>query len=349
MSTNSLRGAVNWALMIALVLGAGAVARAANDDQSDGKVVRIGHTDGDQAKPDLPPPDDGVGGRAFAPQAQMPKYWIGLLGGAITADSPLRSQLDLPENQGLIVANVVPESPAAKAGLKQYDILLRANDKDLHEMQDLVELVLAEGPKKGQITLDVLRHSKRETVNLTPEERPANAPVPQVDFNNGAGTGSGLGGGGFTMPNDLMQQFGGNLPMQFRNFGNGVIVGGGDQSFGIMPNGVSVTLQKQDGQPAQITVKRGDETWNIVGDDPKSLKQLPEDLRPFVEQMVHGNGGMNIHMPNFERRMGGVGIDNGQLQERLQRMEQRLEEMQKRLLGEDHAAADQADHHEATK
>jgi hypothetical protein len=306
----SFRNATSWALMTALVLGAGAMARANNDDQEG-------------ARPNLPPP--GVG-RSAGPRAELPKYWIGLLGGAIPAESPLRAQLDLPENAGLIVANVVPDSPAAKAGLKQHDILLRANDKDLHEMPDLSELVLAQGPQKGQITLEVLRHNKRETVYLTPEERPADAQLPQAESNNG------IGGGELGLPQNLLEQFGGNLPMEFRNFGNGVIVGGGGGGIGNMPNGVSMSVQKEDGQPAHITVKRGDETWNVVGDDPESLKQLPEDLRPFVEHMLQGNGVGSIHMPSFEHRLRGPGnVEDGRLGDRLERMEKRLEELQKRL------------------
>jgi membrane-associated protease RseP (regulator of RpoE activity) len=340
MSIHSLRNAMNWALIVALVLGAGAIARA-EDGQTGGKVIRIGHSDGDKAEPKLPPPDDGAGDRTLAPE--MPKYWIGLLGGAITADNPLRAQLDLPEGQGLIVANVVPESPAAKAGLKQHDILLKANDKELRDMHDLVDLVLAEGPKKGQITLDIMRHNKRETVYITPEERPANAQVPQVDFNNGGGNGGfAFQGGDPGQIGELLKQFGGNMPMEFRNFGNGVIVGGGGGAAN-MPNGVSITVKKENGKPAQITVKRGEETWNVVGDDPESLKQLPEDLRPSVEQMVHGNG-MKIHMPNFEQRLEGQGFSDGRLNERLERMEQRLEELQKRL-GENHPAAEKSDNH----
>ena len=163
--------AVEWALTVALVFGAGAAAQAQNNDE-EGNVVKIGQADNDGV-----PGDEGA--VSSSPKQQAPKYWIGLLGGAITPDSPLRAHLDLPEGQGLIVASIVPESPAAKAGLKQHDILLRANENDLHEMSDLVDLVLSEGPKKGQITLEVLRHNKRETVYLTPEERPANAPMPQ--------------------------------------------------------------------------------------------------------------------------------------------------------------------------
>jgi membrane-associated protease RseP (regulator of RpoE activity) len=326
MSIQSLRNAANWALMVALVLGTGAMVRANDDPKDDGKVVRIGQSDNDKSSPKLPAPDDGSGQRDGAPRVEMPTYWIGLLGGSIPADDALRAHLDLPENQGLRVERVVPDSPAAKAGLKQHDILLRANENDLHEMHDLVDMVATEGAKKGQITLEILRHNKRETVQLTPEERPASAAVPQ-----GAGGGFGSGfGGRYGGPDELMQQFGG-FPMEFRNFGNGMVLGGSGGGFEGVPNGVSVNVQKQDGQPAQITVKRGDETWNLT-DDPESLKQLPEDLRPFVEGMIHGNRGMQFRMPNFERGPGaGPGIGDGRLRERMERLEERLEEMQKRF------------------
>ncbi len=327
MSRSPLRGPVAWALMAALTLGVGAIAQAQNNDNSDGDIVTIGRADSNQARPNLPPPDDSAGASDLSvkPQIQVPQHWIGLLGGAIQADNPLRAQLDLPENQGLIVENVVPDSPAAKAGLKQYDILLQANGKELHEMQDLVEQVLDEGAKKGAIKLDVLRRNKHVTVSVTPAERPANASVPRVDnFGNNIN--------GFGDPRDLIQQFGGHYPFEFRNFGPGVIVGGNGVGSGIanMPNGVSVSIQKENNEPAHITVKRGNDTWNIVGDDPESLKQLPEDLRPFVERMLQGNG-MNAPMPKFDHQMGGPGFEN-RFQDRMQRMEQRLEQMQKELL-----------------
>jgi S1-C subfamily serine protease len=102
----------------------------------------------------------------------------------------LRTFVDLPENQGLLVATVAPDSPAATAGLKKHDILLRANDKDLHELHDLTDLVSAEGAKKGQIALELLRKSGRETVYVTPEDRPAEAQRPQLgddEFGGGFG------------------------------------------------------------------------------------------------------------------------------------------------------------------
>src|SRR3954454_431365 len=244
MSISYLRNSMNWALMLALALCVGGVVRAQDQDRQDEKVVKIGKADQDQSKPNLGPRDRDQG------EQEAPKYWIGLLGGPIPPDHVLRAQLDLPENQGLLVANVLPNSPAAKAGLKQYDVLVKANNKELHEMKDLVDLVLSEGPKKGQITLDVLRRGKHETIALKPEERPANAPTPQLGRDDEEGTPGGPD------VDQFMQQFRNRFPMQFRNMGPGVIVGGG-AGVANMPNGVSVSITKENDKPAHISVKRG--------------------------------------------------------------------------------------------
>jgi membrane-associated protease RseP (regulator of RpoE activity) len=344
MSRISLRGAVEWALMVTLVLGVGAIAQAQNDQQQDEHIVKIGHAD-DQGQPNLPPPDDNIGPVNGLPQNgglqnHAPQYWIGLLGGPIPPDHMLRAQVDLPENEGLLVQSVVPNSPASKAGLKQFDILVKANGKELHEMQDLVDLVASEGPKKGEIKLDVLRRGKTENLTITPEDRPANAAMPRPNMLGGA-----FGNQPFADPNDMLQQF--------RNFGPGVIVGGGNgisfgngtgvalgNSLSSMPNGVSVSVQKENDRPAHITVKRGSDTWNIVGDDPESLKQLPDDLRPFVDNMVHNK--MNIQVPNVHPNFGHPGFDNGQMQDQMQRLEQRLNEMQKQLDGPNKPSGDKS-------
>src|SRR3954447_7418565 len=297
MSWSYLRGATQWALMLGLVFGTAAIARAQDDAKSDGDVVQIGHADKAEAQPNLPRP--GQGDEDDQSRPAPPKFWIGLLGGEIPADNPLRAQIELPENQGLLVANVVPKSPAAKAGLKQFDILLKGNGKELHEMKDLIDLVMSEGAKKGQISLDVLRHNKHESVTLKPEDRPADA---DVQSGEGGGVGGGFGQSGPMMPGGGFGAMQGiprpNGPQfNFRTFGPGVIVG--SDPFAGIPNGVSISVQKQNDKPTHITVQRGDDKWEITGDDAEALKKLPDDLRPVVERMLHGGG--------FGGAMGGVG------------------------------------------
>jgi hypothetical protein len=327
--------------MVGLIFGAGAIVQAQEDAKSDGNVVKIGRPD--QARPDATTPGTEEDDQS---QPDAPKYWIGLLGGPVPADNPLRAHLDLPKDQGLLVANVVPNGPAAKAGLKQYDILLKGNGKDLHEMKDLIDLVMSEGAKKGQITLDVLRHNKHESISLKPEDRPADVDMRQDEGGGGFGpSGPMMPGGRFPgaapgMPNVPM-------PFNFRNFGPGVIVGG--EPFGNLPNGVSISIQKQNDQPTHITVTRGSDKWEITGDDPAALKKLPDELRPLVERMLHGgglggtmSGAGALRMQNFPSQAPGMGpdIDGNRLREQLERMEKRLNEMQQRMLGRDNQPAE---------
>ena len=333
MSRNYLDGALRWALAVGFICGAGTIVRA--EDESKG-VVQIGRADAPE-RPDADrAPDGAVAGEArVAPQ----KYWIGLLAGPIQADHPLRAQIDVPENQGLLVAEVVPKSPAAKAGLKQHDILLKGNDNDLREMKDLITLVMTEGSKKGEIKLDVLRRNKHETLTLKPEDRPADIEVPLGDIGPGGAFAYGqsnqfdpMAGRGMPRPNGPGQ-------FTFRNFGPGVIVG--DSPFAGL-NNFSINIQKEDNKPTHIVVQRGEDKWDITGDDPEALKKLPDDLRPAVERMLHGGGsggGMGgamggpgtMHMPNFPPQ--GFGPDSNRMLEQLQRMEKRLNDMQRQMNG----------------
>lgn len=84
-------------------------------------------------------------------------------------DEALRAHLDLPAGQGLVVKSVEPDSPAAKAGLKPFDILLSFGDKPLDDAKALVEQIRASDGKT--VTLKVLRSGKRTEVPITPERR----------------------------------------------------------------------------------------------------------------------------------------------------------------------------------
>jgi len=334
MSLTCLRNPLEWALMVALVFGAGAIAQAQNEEAAtEGRIVKISPSEEATTTEAIEQDATDV-----TPAPEAPKHWIGILGGPITPE--LRAHLEVPEGQGLMVREVVPDSPAIKAGLQKFDVLLRANDADLHDMRELMDLVRTSGESGTQITLEILRHGKRETVYVTPEARPEKVadvtPVP------GADEGRGWGEGGPAVPDDVLRFFeqrGGRDggPFAFRMFGPGTVLRK-RATIGV-PNGVSVTIQKQDDQPAHITVKRGEETWEIVGDDPGSLEQLPEDLRPFVEQLLHG-GGIQMPIPDVQEfnipvpGPGAPGVfHDRQLLERLEAMERHMQELEQRLRG----------------
>ena len=66
----------------------------------------------------------------------------------------------------MLVEAVVHDSPAAKAGIAQYDILLRAGDKPLAEPRDLMAAV--EAAKETKLKIDLIRGGKPKTIEVTP-------------------------------------------------------------------------------------------------------------------------------------------------------------------------------------
>jgi hypothetical protein len=88
----------------------------------------------------------------------------------------LRDQLDLPPDQGLVLEYLLPDSPAATAGLKVNDILLELDGKPVpsesHEFARLVEGIKAD----TSVDVVILRKGKKETIKgLALQEAPGAA------------------------------------------------------------------------------------------------------------------------------------------------------------------------------
>lgn len=82
---------------------------------------------------------------------------------------PLRAQLALPADQGLIVAALANEGPAARAGLLQNDILLTLADKPLTKAADLTDQLRT--GDKAPLPLKLLRAGKPLTLSVRPAYR----------------------------------------------------------------------------------------------------------------------------------------------------------------------------------
>jgi hypothetical protein len=115
------------------------------------------------------------------PLPPVPTPWpeAGRLGvRAAAPDAALVDQLDLPRGRGLVLDEVVAESPAARAGLRVHDVLLLLDDKPVPgqpwRLAHLVDALPGEKP----LTAVVLRHGKRAAVAglvLPAVPRPARA------------------------------------------------------------------------------------------------------------------------------------------------------------------------------
>jgi hypothetical protein len=209
------------------------------------------------------------------------KHWLGVH--AIPIDDTLKSQLNLEDR--LIVRSVMPDSPAAKGGLKQHDILLKFGDHDLKNLEGLFKAVAANGEKVAKVV--VLRGGKEVTLEIQPTERPGGVEDALIEFDS--------------VWKPLEAWLGGPAGGRLRIVGPGVV-----EDLPALPGNLSITVTKHNDDPAKITVKRDNDTWEITEND---IDTLPEELREHVRRHVNGH---HAAAPG-SRQFKFYGLDDGEI------------------------------------
>ena len=154
-------------LIASIVLIAGVCAQSqravyAEDLDLEGPIIKIAPDEAGQEMADL----------ATEPKTRIvkePSYWIGIRGRSIESEV-LRTHLQLAEDMGVVVEEVLPDSPAAKAGLRKHDIILRAGGDAVDNMTVMQQHVRAGGEQP--IELRIIRLGKPEKLVIVPEMRP---------------------------------------------------------------------------------------------------------------------------------------------------------------------------------
>ena len=72
--------------------------------------------------------------------------WLGVKIQSVTED--LAETLGVPENTGALVAGVTPDSPAAKAGFKSGDVILKFDGKEVTTMRGLPRIVAPDADRQ---------------------------------------------------------------------------------------------------------------------------------------------------------------------------------------------------------
>jgi serine protease Do len=91
----------------------------------------------------------------------------GFLGVSIQDLSPaLARAMGLPKLQGVLVSDVHPKSPAAKAGFKRGDIILRVGTQPVRTSARLRNLIAAKGPG-AEVSIEIVRNRKHKTLKVT--------------------------------------------------------------------------------------------------------------------------------------------------------------------------------------
>lgn len=238
-------------------------------------------------------------------QAVVPgKYWVGIVCSPLENDL-VKAQLGI--ESGLVIEHVVGDSPAAKAGLEEQDIVVEAGGRKLDQLDILVDVI--KKAESSPLKLTVYHKGKKKTVTVKPAKRPDATKLPFFKGDEQARA-------EWKMLQEALRKHGGVVQDEpgdkveteekgkssFFYVMPGFVLSGEAKSF---PENLEVSVTKKGDQPAKITVKRGKEEWQV---DENSLDKLPAEIRPHVQRMVNGGisvevGGKGTLWPRLARPM----------------------------------------------
>jgi S1-C subfamily serine protease len=106
-------------------------------------------------------------------------------------DVQSRKQLGiaLTDDNGVVVTNVYPDSPAAKAGLKNYDVILDANGQPLTD-DNLLQPAIQKLQVGDTLVLRVARGNERPLISIKVAEMPADFGQQPADTGEGGDQGN---------------------------------------------------------------------------------------------------------------------------------------------------------------
>ncbi len=108
---------------------------------------------------------------------RAPRSWLGLYPQSMSIQ--LRKAFGVTDTRGALVADVVADSPAARAGLKTGDVILELDGRPIHRADDLQWLV-GTRPSGTRVTLGVQRGDKSFKAEATLQAAPDEAPAPSA-------------------------------------------------------------------------------------------------------------------------------------------------------------------------
>lgn len=260
--------------------------QTAAEVEADVDIDLVGN--GDEAAPVDAPADAPLQVDFGVARVAEPGYWIGMQ--LEPPSDALRSQLGIADGQGLVIAELFPDTPAVKAGFAKHDLVLKVGDAPVTDIE-VFNKVVQDTKGEKELTITLLRAGKRQTINVTPAKRPGDNAlafdlIPGIE------------------QNELLYRWipkGVDLsegPMHLELFHPGVIVERERKAMkiGDLPADLSISISKSGDKPAEISVKKGHIKWDVTE---KELDKLPADVRPHVETMLRGGGPVVARLRNF--------------------------------------------------
>ena len=117
-----------------------------------------------QAENNIPPPSSSKTKDTPASKTA----WLGVMGDPVS--EALKAQLKI--DHGLVLKYIAPDSPAAKAGLKVYDVVLSLNGSDIINQTSLKKVVTQHNANDN-IKLKIHSQGEADNIDVTLSEKPA--------------------------------------------------------------------------------------------------------------------------------------------------------------------------------
>jgi membrane-associated protease RseP (regulator of RpoE activity) len=158
--------------MVALLLGAFTLAAQVREEprQTPPAPAQAGHKD-------LKPDKDAAGKKAPADikkAHRRSRVYLGVFTVPVEdLSNRTRKKMKLQNTDGVIVVDVMPDSPAEEAGLRHGDVITHVNGKLIEDEEELSEDLNQIGPGKP-VKLAVVRDGKKQEIKAELEEHPAN-------------------------------------------------------------------------------------------------------------------------------------------------------------------------------
>ena len=261
-----------------------------------------GSDDNPKKSPEAAPPGSGN------PEVKTGTFHLGIQ--ITTLPEVVRSQLQL--KHGVLIERVLPDSPAAKAGLKPHDIVLKAGDTAIDQPEDILK-VLRQADGKP-LALRILREGQEHGIEVTPEPakdvRPEGwrGPFPPITpFPPGAfggpmppdfkqwpeyrqleealerfrskigrdGVGLWFARPGFVLPPGKFDFFWGTsdqAPSKLQR-----------RLHAEFADGWTVEIVREEPQSAKVRVQRGEQSWEVTEE---RLHELPKEVVPRVQRLL---------------------------------------------------------------
>ena len=130
-----------------------------------------------EAPLDVAPPPVEVAPPAAQAPVQEKSAYLGVVSGAIP--EMLSDHLGLPAGEGIVVMALMPNGPAAQAGLAVNDVITRIGGTPLASSEDLSREVAARQPG-DQVRLDIIHQGKPAVIDVTLGLRPEQLAAPEI-------------------------------------------------------------------------------------------------------------------------------------------------------------------------